>query len=126
MNLLLDSHVALWWVAGDPSLGPAAVEAIEQADHVAVSVVTPWELGIKRSAGKIECPDGLTEVFQQSGFVMLPVSAEHAERAPSLPLHHRDPFDRMLVAQAGLEAMQIVTADPMLSRYEIDVISARR
>lgn len=126
MNLLLDSHVALWWIADDASLGVGAIAAIENADHVAVSVVTPWELGIKRAAGKLVCPEGLTAVFQRAGFALLAVSAEHAERAPTLPLHHRDPFDRMLIAQAELEALQIVTADPLLGRYDVEVLDARR
>ena len=126
MNLLLDSHVALWWLSGDESLGEDAAAEIERSDDVAVSVVTPWELGIKRAAGKLVYPDGLTEALVGAGFSMLPVSAAHAELAPMLPMHHRDPFDRMLVAQARLEALSIVTADAAITGYDVEVIDARR
>jgi PIN domain nuclease of toxin-antitoxin system len=126
MNLLLDSHVALWWLADDSALGQVAARAIELADVVYVSVVTPWELGIKRAAGKLELDVGLSAELVRVGFKMLPISAEHAERAPDLPIHHRDPFDRMLIAQAELESLVIVTADDALGQYGHDLIDARR
>jgi PIN domain nuclease of toxin-antitoxin system len=126
MNLLLDSHVALWWLGDDSALGQVAARAIELADVVYVSVVTPWELGIKRAAGKLELDVGLSAELVRVGFKMLPISAEHAERAPSLPMHHRDPFDRMLIAQAELESLAIVTADDALGQYGHDLIDARR
>lgn len=126
MNLLLDSHVALWWLGDDSSLGHVATRAIELADVVYVSVVTPWELGIKRAAGKLELDVDLSAELVRVGFKMLPISTEHAERAPSLPMHHRDPFDRMLVAQAEVESLVIVTADDALGQYGHDLIDARR
>jgi PIN domain nuclease of toxin-antitoxin system len=126
MNLLLDSHAAVWWITDDPALGPEAVSVIDQADQVYVSVVTPWELGIKRSLGKLQFPAGLPGVLVRAGMTMLLIGVEHAERAPALPMHHRDPFDRMLVAQAQIEALRIVTADAAIGRYDIDVIDARR
>jgi PIN domain nuclease of toxin-antitoxin system len=126
MSLLLDSHVALWWLGNDRSLGAAAAEAIEMADDVRVSVITPWELGIRQAAGKLECPADLIPALLRAGFKMLPISTEHAERAPSLPMHHRDPFDRMLIAQAEIESLVIVTADDALGQYGQDVIDARR
>ncbi len=126
MNLLLDSHVALWWLGDDSSLGHVATSAIELADVVYVSVVTPWELGIKRAAGKLELDVDLSAELVRVGFKMLPISTEHAERAPSLPMHHRDPFDRMLVAQAEVESLVIVTADDALGQYGHDLIDARR
>ncbi len=126
MNLLLDSHAALWWITDDSALGPEAVSVIDQADQVYVSVVTPWELGIKRALGKLQFPAGLSGVLTRAGMTLLPIDADHAERAPALPMHHRDPFDRTLVAQAQIEALSIVTADDAIRQYDVEVIDARR
>jgi PIN domain nuclease of toxin-antitoxin system len=125
VRLLIDSHVALWWLAADSSMGPGALASISSADEVYFSPVTPWELGIKRSLGKLEIPDGLITTLVGSGMVELPISAHHAERAASLPGHHRDPFDRMLVAQAQAARLALVSADPALLDYDVEVIDAR-
>jgi PIN domain nuclease of toxin-antitoxin system len=125
MRLLLDSHVALWWLNDDLQLGTRARAAIVAADQVYVSVVTPWELGVKRALGKLSFPDGLTALVLAQGFESLPIRSEHAERAPELALHHRDPFDRMLLAQAELEQLRIVTADGQFDAYGIDLLAAR-
>lgn len=93
--------------------------------HPYFSVVTPWELGIKRALGKLTMPGGLAASLQSAGFISLPVSADHAERAPALPDHHRDPFDRMLVAQAQLEALTVVTADHASDPYAVERFDAR-
>lgn len=124
MRLLLDSHVALWWLDDHASLGPRARDAIAAADDVAVSVVTPWELGIKRALGRINYPDGLADELSGCGFRWLEIAVAHAVRAPLLPPHHRDPFDRMLVAQAQLEALTLVTADRSLDPYDIGRLDA--
>lgn len=126
MRILLDSHVVLWWLDANESLGPQTRDIIEHADEAVVSAVTPWELGIKRSLGKLSMPDGLTEALESEGFKSLPVTAAHAELAPALPPHHRDPFDRMLVAQAQLESLVLVTADSTLASYDIEQFDARR
>ncbi len=125
MRLLLDSHVVLWWLNDDPQLGTQARAAIVDADEVFVSAVTPWELGIKRALGKLSFPEGLSALVLRQGFESLPIRAEHAERAPELPPHHRDPFDRMLLAQAGLEQLRIVTADGQFDDYGVDLVAAR-
>lgn len=125
MRILLDSHVALWWLDDHPSLGPRCRELIEHADEAFISAVTPWELGIKRALGKLAMPDGLTVELETQGFVSLSITAMHAELAPSLPAHHRDPFDRMLVAQAQLEALVLVTADRLLDSYDVERFDAR-
>lgn len=122
----MDSHVALWWLEGSDSLGPRSREAIERADQVAFSPVTPWELGITRALGKLTMPDGLVAALLSSGFEPLAISVEHAELAPALPDHHRDPFDRMLIAQAQLEALALVTADEVLAAYDVEIVDARR
>lgn len=126
MRLLLDSHVALWWLAADPSLGSACSEQLQAADEVFFSAVTPWELGIKRSLGKVSFPDGLVGALVTGGFAELAISAAHAERASALPPHHRDPFDRMLVAQAQLESLALVTANRSLRAYDVQLVDARR
>lgn len=125
MRLLVDSHVALWWLEDSLELGSKCRKLIQEADEVYFSVVTPWELGIKRAMGKISIPNGLAGALEAGGFLPLAISAAHAEVAPALPAHHRDPFDRMLVAQAQLEALALVTADDALSAYEVDYIEAR-
>lgn len=126
MRVLLDSHVALWWLEDSASLGSQCRQLIEHADEAYFSVVTPWELGIKRALGKLKMPDGLVAALQSGGFVPLAISADHAELAPALPAHHRDPFDRMLIAQAQLEALVILSADRSLGSYDIELIDARR
>lgn len=126
MRLLLDSHVALWWLEDAATLGPKSRQSIMSADEVYVSSVTPWELGIKRALGKIEMPDGLVATLELGGFVFLSISALHAECAPNLPARHRDPFDRMLVAQAQLESLTLVTADKAFHAYEVELIDATR
>lgn len=126
VRLLVDSHVAIWWLDDAPALGRRCRDAIARADGVFYSAVTPWELGIKRALGKLAMPDGLTAELERGGFTPLAISIAHAERAPMLPPHHRDPFDRMLVAQAQLEALSLATADPAFSPYDLDLVDARR
>ncbi|MDE0615052.1 MAG: type II toxin-antitoxin system VapC family toxin [Acidimicrobiia bacterium] len=125
MRILLDSHVALWWLDDHVSLGVECRRQIEQADEAFFSVVTPWELGIKRALGKLTMPYGLVDALRSGGFIPLYISVEHAERAPALPNHHRDPFDRMLVAQAQLEALSLATADEAFNAYDVELIDAR-
>lgn len=126
MRILLDSHVALWWLEDNTRLGSRCRRAIETADQAFFSAVTPWELGIKRALGKLEMPEGLTDALVSGGFLPLATSAEHAEVAPALPAHHRDPFDRMLVAQAQVESLTLATADVVFDEYDIQVINAQR
>lgn len=126
MRVLLDSHVALWWLEDSGSLGVRCRELIELADEAFFSAVTSWELGIKRALGKLTMPDGLADALASGGFLPLPISAQHAERAPGLPLHHRDPFDRMLIAQAQLEALALISADSSFDPYDVEVVDARQ
>ena len=121
----MDSHVALWWLEDNAALGPECRQLIGGADEVYFSAVTPWELGIKRQLGKLTMPNGMGDALKTSGFLQLPISVDHAERAPTLPSLHRDPFDRMLVAQAQIEALALVTADGALLPYDVEVIDAR-
>ncbi|MEM9200306.1 MAG: type II toxin-antitoxin system VapC family toxin [Actinomycetota bacterium] len=123
MRLLLDSHAALWWLAND-GLGDGCQQMISEADEVFISPVTPWELGIKRARGKVDFPAGLLEELEATGFVELPITSRHAEMAAELPDLHRDPFDRMLVAQSKAEHLTLVTADGSLAVYGIDILDA--
>lgn len=125
MRILLDSHVAVWWLDDSAAMGPQCREVISHADEAFVSAVTPWELGIRRALGKLTMPEGLVDELVARGFVSLSITAAHADRAPALPPHHRDPFDRMLVAQAQLETLVLVTADRTLAEYDIERFDAR-
>jgi PIN domain nuclease of toxin-antitoxin system len=123
MRLLLDTHMFLWAVGGSALLKPAARRAIESAEQVFVSAASLWEISIKARLGKIEAdPDQLLAAIDGSGFTELPVSAAHAVAASRLPLHHRDPFDRLLIAQCISEPLRFLTADAALGRYSDVVI----
>ena len=125
MRLLLDTNVFLWWIYG-AALTPSARSAIAAPESdVRVSSVTVWESEIKRATGKLKLPDDLIEVVRVEGFAELPVRFEHAVAAGRLPRHHGDPFDRMLVAQAQLEGLSLVTADSAIARYDVHVVPAR-
>ena len=120
MRLLLDTHVLLWWLADDDRLSAAAREAVNVAAEVRFSVASVWEIAIKRALGKLEAPDDLPDHIAAQGFGWLPVAAEHAWRVRDLPPHHRDPFDRLLVAQALSERMAIVSADARFGAYGVE------
>lgn len=126
MNLLLDTHTLLWWLAGNPALSERAREAIQrETGSVVVSAATAWEIATKGRIGKP--PDAewiaaeLPALLQKQGFRSLPVTLDHALSAGGLPGPHRDPFDRMLMAQARFETLRVVTRDPVFAAYGIDV-----
>ena len=120
-RLLVDTHVLLWWLAGDPALSSNAHAAIADPANVPlVSVASLWEIAIKRSLGKLTAPDDLPDRITEHGFEWLPISSAHAWAVRDLPLHHRDPFDRLLVAQATVERLPVVTADPRLAAYAVE------
>lgn len=118
MNLLLDTHIYLWWLIDSPALPKQAHRMIEDADQVFVSVVSFWEAGIKWRAGKLPvAPEVLVEGINQNGLITLPVNLARTLQLSQLPNHHRDPFDRMLVAQAMAEPMFFLTSDRALADY---------
>jgi PIN domain nuclease of toxin-antitoxin system len=118
MRLLLDTHVFLWSVAGSRHLKPAARRAIEAAEQVYVSAASIWEIAIKARLGKVKAdPEQLAATIEASGFLELPVRAAHAAGVARLALHHNDPFDRILVAQALAEPLKLLTADTLLAKY---------
>ncbi len=123
MNLLLDANVVIWLLADLP-IEPAARRAIETADRVYVSAASIWELAVKTAAGRLEAPADLPDRLRDLGVLPLALEWEHARVAGGLPAHHRDPFDRMLIAQAMVERLTIVTRDRDIPRYPVPVIAA--
>jgi PIN domain nuclease of toxin-antitoxin system len=123
-RLLLDTHIFLWW-RGEPSRLPSEVRnRIATADIVFVSAASAWEAAIKTSLGRLELPDTVEAGVLASGFEKLLIAFSHAERAGGLPPHHRDPFDRMLVAQAQAEGLILVTHDRLLEPYDVEILWA--
>lgn len=120
--LLLDTHVFLWWKAVSPRLRDEARQAIAHAEAVFVSAASAWEAAIKAGLGRLELPDRFEAGVEESGFEKLPITFGHAEAAGALPPHHRDPFDRMLVAQAQAERLVLVTHDRQFKPYEVQVL----
>jgi PIN domain nuclease of toxin-antitoxin system len=123
VRLLLDTHVLIWWDAGQ-RLSAAAREAIREADEVYVSAASAWEVTIKASLGKITSSRTVSQATAESGFFELPVTFAHAEQLAALPALHRDPFDRLLVAQALAEDLVVVTRDAAVRQYRVTVIGA--
>lgn len=125
MSLLLDTHVVLWWLQGTGLDRAVADRIADGGELVAVSAASIWEAAIKAALGKLDVPESLADAVVDEGFEPLPVAFTHAELAGGLPAHHRDPFDRMLVAQAVTEGLTIVTHDPVFARYGVPVLTAR-
>ncbi|MES2176321.1 MAG: type II toxin-antitoxin system VapC family toxin [Gemmatimonadota bacterium] len=125
-RLLLDTHVWLWWQANDGRLGAKARRLIQRASEVRFSAASAWEIAIKTSIGKLALPTNadIAGELAHSGFLPLPVELAHAEVVRALPYIHRDPFDRLLVAQARYEALTLVSADRALAAYGISVEDA--
>jgi len=120
MKLLLDTHIFLWWDSNDDKLPQALRSEIAlPGNHVYVSAVTVWEIAIKRASGKLIFSNAVGKAIKENDFRSLPITVEHAEWAGSLPQLHRDPFDRLLVAQAHLEGLTLVTVDEQILRYQI-------
>jgi PIN domain nuclease of toxin-antitoxin system len=129
MKLLLDTHIWLWWLAQPDRLSPQAIELIRDLDNTCLfSAASAWEIAIKTSLGKLTLPlpvdEFVTARLFETQMTRLDVTVEHAVRVASLPWHHRDPFDRLLVAQAQVEKAVFVTADGKLQSYDVDMILA--
>ena len=122
MRLLADTHAALWLLGEDKRLSARADELLtDPANEILLSAAVVWEVAIKRSLGKLDAPDGFARQLLDGGAVSLPISIDHARAVHSLPWHHRDPFDRLLVAQATLEDAVLVSSDERLRRYGVGV-----
>lgn len=120
---LLDTHVLLWLNSELQRIPRNVVAAIDEAAQVFYSASSVWELSIKQSLGKIQLAAPISVFAKQSNFLELPVTTQYAEAAARLPLHHRDPFDRMLVTQAMMEGLTLVTSDRKLSDYDIKILA---
>ncbi len=124
MRLLLDTHVFVWFVDDNRKLRAPVRSAVRDADIVYVSAVSAWEIAIKMSLGKLRFPGSVDDAIVRSGFAPLSVLVPHADAVASLPKLHGDPFDRMLVAQARVERLLLVTRDKELGNYPVDVLLA--
>jgi PIN domain nuclease of toxin-antitoxin system len=122
VSLLLDTHVVLWWLTDDPTLADDVKDRLDHEPGVCVSAATIWEVAIKQAIGKLKEPADLPERIRDSGFRDLPITSEHAIVAGRLPAIHRDPFDRMLVAQAQCEHLTLVTRDANVQKYEVSYL----
>lgn len=122
-GLLADTHVLLWWRADDARLSAPAREAMADPENeLFFSAGSIWEMAIKEAAGKLDVPDDFVATMADRGFAELPITARHGLVAGGLPPHHRDPFDRMLVAQARAERLAVVTGDARIAAYEVPLL----
>jgi PIN domain nuclease of toxin-antitoxin system len=125
MRLLLDTHVLLWWLADDASLGESARDAIANPETLILfSAASIWEIRIKQAIGKIDLPANFDELLADQPFEPLSVNVSHAHAVKDLPMLHRDPFDRMLIAQARIERLTILTRDQIITQYDVPTLLA--
>jgi len=117
-RLLLDTHLLIWWVTGNPIIQPGLRKAIEGATAF-LSIVSTWEIAIKISVRKLDLPLTFSDLLEHVGFELLPLRLEHVRDVGGLPMHHRDPFDRMLIAQARVENLVLVTRDRQFDSYDV-------
>jgi PIN domain nuclease of toxin-antitoxin system len=125
VRLLLDTHFLLWWLADDPALGEQGRELISTAENLVLfSAASIWEIRIKQAIGKLDLPDDFANALAEQAFEPLAVTVAHAHAVTELPLLHRDPFDRMLIAQARVEQLTILTRDRIFGEYDVRTIVA--
>ena len=127
MRALLDTHAFLWWISDDPRLSEKAREIIADGhNELFFSAASGWEISIKAGLGRLEVPENLqrfiADQLSRNAIQVLPIYLSHAQHTGTLPVHHRDPFDRILVSQAILEEMPLLSADSHLSRYLVEVV----
>jgi PIN domain nuclease of toxin-antitoxin system len=123
VKLLLDTHVLLWWLDDHRTLPPSAFAVIKEGQNlIFVSSASAWEISIKRALGKLKAPTDLEKALEANRFLQLPISVQHAMVAGDLPRHHDDPFDRMLIAQASVEGLTLVSHDPQMDPYGVRIL----
>lgn len=123
MNLLLDTHIVLWWLSDSDKLSKKSRSIISDTNNfIFVSVATGWEISIKKSIGKLTAPDDFSKALQVNAFQPISITLEHAELAGSLPHHHDDPFDRMIIAQGKIENLVVLTHDKHFKLYDIELL----
>lgn len=122
MNLLLDTHILLWWLSGSRRLHAHARKSIANSGRVFVSAATVWEIAIKIALGKLEFRGSIEEQLTVNNFLPLAITVRHAVAAGALPAHHSDPFDRMLIAQANIDSLTLMTQDARLRDYGVALL----
>jgi PIN domain nuclease of toxin-antitoxin system len=124
MRYLVDTHALLWALSEPRALSAAARDAIaDPANLIIVSSASLWECAIKASIGKLEVPEDFFDSVPEAGYEVLPIRISHLNASRTLPMHHRDPFDRILVAQARAEALVLISRDPEITKYDIEILS---
>jgi PIN domain nuclease of toxin-antitoxin system len=126
-RLLLDTHALLWWLMdeGENRLGVKAKSYVaDPRNQVFVSAVSTWEIALKKSLGKLDAPEDLDTIVEDEGFIRLPITLFHGDQMARLPDFHKDPFDRMLIVQAQVEGLTIVTSDRNIARYPVPILAA--
>jgi PIN domain nuclease of toxin-antitoxin system len=126
VRLLLDTHVVLWQLSGSQSIGTAAQQEIRNADELLFSVVSFAEIGVKAAIGKLSVPEDLRQHILDAGIRILGLAPDHGLGVAGLPLYHRDPFDRLLIAQARSERLTLMTADARIPPYDVRTVDASR
>jgi PIN domain nuclease of toxin-antitoxin system len=121
--LILDTHALIWALEDSPRLSPEARRAIEDTGNVVLaSAASAWEISIKKALGRLQAPDDLANAIDDAGFLKRVITFDDVDRVARLPAHHRDPFDRMLVAQALEEGAPIMSCDPLIARYQVQIV----
>lgn len=123
-GLLLDTHVMLWWLVDEPLASDAAEAIADPEQRVVLSVASAWEVAIKQGRGRLEIAEDYLDVLRQQEIELLGITPQHTRVVRDLPDHHRDPFDRMLVAQARVEGLTLVTRDRRLADYDVGILPA--
>ncbi|MDQ2880690.1 MAG: type II toxin-antitoxin system VapC family toxin [Actinomycetota bacterium] len=124
MRLLLDTNVLIWWLAESPRLSKETRDAITAEPEVIVSAVSAFEIAVKSAIGKLRVPGDLEVQTVEQAMTELPVTVRHGLAVGQLPMHHRDPFDRLLIAQAQCEGLTIITADRAFAAYDVPIMAA--
>ena len=119
-SYLIDTHILLWWLADEKKISKSAKAIIANPNnHIFVSAISLWEIAIKKSLKKLKAPNNILEMLEEKGMTCLPLTAEHALAVEKLPFIHDDPFDRLLIAQCKLEEMIFITADKIITQYDL-------
>ena len=125
MKYLVDTHIFIWWMKQDKRIKKEIKSILQDPqNYIYLSIATVWEIVIKKKIGKLKVPHDWKVTLKESNFLLLPISLEHVYKLENLPLHHRDPFDRMLVAQAQVENAALITGDEKLWNYDVALLKA--
>jgi PIN domain nuclease of toxin-antitoxin system len=123
MKILLDTHILIWWLSKASRLSQTEIDLITDSDNfIFVSAATAWEIAVKKMIGKLEAPDDLPVALAINNFLELPITIEHSQKLYQLPLHHNDPFDRIMIAQAMSEDLTFMTRDAKIALYDIRIV----